>query len=145
MNFNKETATIIVEVVGVIVSAIIAPIVGWLVKAGLDSSNRLTTLELSTRTYREEFDVFKTQHQENPIRLTKVEDAIVGIHAAMERSDKRFETIMERLDQLPRLAALLDNYQQLFQMMVPRNEVDNRVRSIEDRLKQVESDVRDRR
>jgi hypothetical protein len=42
----------------------------------------------------------------------------------------------------PRLAAILHNYASSFHMVVPRPKVESRVKSMEERLQQVEDDVR---
>jgi hypothetical protein len=141
MTFDKDIASVVIGVVGILVSSLIAPVVGWLAKSGLSLSKAHTELDATVKAHLDDYDAFKLQHRDNPTRLTKVEDAIVGIQAAMERNDKQFSAIMDKLEAIPRLTTLMEQYSTL----VPRPEMEARMRAAEDRLRQVESDVRESR
>jgi hypothetical protein len=52
----------------------------------------------------------------------------------MQRSGEQFTAIMGKLEQLPRVMALLESYAQTLQSIVPRHEVEARLHNAEERL-----------
>jgi uncharacterized coiled-coil protein SlyX len=144
MQLSKDMLTATAEVIGVVVS-ILGPIVGWIAKSGLDLSRRQTELEQNVATQADDLKAYKNSLAETPTRLTKVEDAIVRIDASMAKNESQFAAIMAKLESVSRLTAMMDMYTSMIQGVVPRAEVEARVKSVEDRLRQVESDVREGR
>ena len=131
-----------VEIVSGIVTTIVAPVVGWLVRRGSQLVKQVRDLEMRERTRSGELEALKDFHNDSSTRLVRLEDAIVQINKAMERSDQQFHTIMTKLEELPRVTALMESLSITLQAVVPRNEVESRLRATEDRLRMVEQDIR---
>ncbi len=125
-------------------TTILLPVVGWLLTNGIRGIKAHTVLDLKVRDACNAIADLKTHHQANDSRLARVEDAIVGIRESSQRRDEQFAAITVKLDQLPRLTALLEGLSQSAQAIVPRSEVDSRLQAAEARLVLLERDVRDR-
>ena len=82
---------------------------------------------------------------EAALRTQKLEDAIVAIRESSQRSDERFAALSLKLDPMPRLVTMMEALTEAAKAIVPRTEVDNRLRATEERLARVELDMRDRR
>ncbi len=140
-------------VASAIATGIIAPLTVWLVQGTFKSIKKANALnikfvehkkdtEAKLSDVRKDVDVLKESCKTSDTRLVRVEDAIVDIRAAVQRSDEQFTAIMVELKQLPRVMALMESFGQSIGLIVPRAEVESRIGAAEKRLSLVEQDIR---
>lgn len=127
-----------------LVTGVLVPSVAWLMRSGARLVKRVNQLDMRLRDRLKDLDRLSESHESSVVRMTKVEEAILAIQAQLARNDVQFSQIMLKLDQLPRVVALIENYSHALESIVPRNEVEARLRSAEERLRIVENDVRER-
>ncbi len=123
-------------------TVIILPVLGWLINNGIKMLKNYTDIEGKVKDNCRDLETLKDNRHVSEARLSKVEDAIQEIRSAAQRTDEQFRSIASKLDQLPRLMALLESLSSAANTIVPRTEVDSRLRAAEDRLALLESDVR---
>lgn len=131
----------IINLVELVATAIIIPVVGWAYSKGSDLITRFNRHELCFREHEahvkerlKELDSLKASDSKNDGRFSKVEDAICHIRESLERVDNQFQTIISKLEQLPRIATLLESHAKDIDNFVPRREIESRLKATEDRL-----------
>lgn len=97
-------------VISTIITTVIAPVVAWLVRSGSRLVKRVNVLDARFRERMKDLDKVLESHETHTVRLTKVEEAIVAIQQQQARNDAQFDAIMQKLEQLPRVVALLEGY-----------------------------------
>ena len=124
---------------------IVLPVIGWLVTNGIKLLKSYTMIDAKVRDNCDSIKSLEKSHATTDARITKVEEAIHAIKDAAQRKDEQFLLITTKLDQLPALATMMNVLTQSATSIVPRSEVENRMKAAEERLGMLERDVRDRR
>ncbi len=125
--------------------ALLIPVVGWLVTNGVKTLKAFTMIDAKVRDNCESIKSLEKSHATTDARIAKLDEAIHTIKDAAQRKDEQFLLITTKLDQLPALATMMNVLTQSAQAIVPRTEVESRMRAAEGRLEMLEHDVRDRR
>jgi predicted nuclease with TOPRIM domain len=129
-------------VISLSISTVIAPFVAWLVRGGSRLIKRTTRMEVRFDERMKDLDALMEASKGTDARLIRVEDAIVDIRSASQRMDEQYAAIMGELKVLARVATLIDSLTLTVSQIVPRNEVEARLKSTEARLSLVETDIR---
>ena len=132
----------VMELISLGVTGILVPLVTWVVRNGTQLLKRVTLVEERQKERSREVEELITAGRLSDKRLTRVEDAIVEMRASAQKVDESFALIMVELKQLPRLTAMVETFAEGMRQIVPRSEVEFRMRAAEDRIRLVESDIR---
>ncbi|MFC6644130.1 hypothetical protein ACFQBQ_00695 [Granulicella cerasi] len=126
------------ELITHLTEVIIVPVVGWLATTILGLIKKTDLLELKFRDNLKDVDKLLTTQELSGTRLTKVEEAVINLEKLSERNNSQFALIMQKLEQLPRCIALLESYSNSIEHMVPRLEVEARLKNTEERIRSLE-------
>lgn len=110
MNFPLPEAPTPLSVISTIITTVIAPVVAWLVGSASRLVKRVNILDARFRERMKDLDRIIETHETHTVRLTKVEEAIVAIQQQQVRNDAQYDAINQKLEQLPRVVALLESY-----------------------------------
>ena len=135
------------SLIGLVSSAIttvVFPLFVWAVQRLASLVNQFNIMESQFNEVRQDVETLKESDKQTGDRLIPLEEAISDIAALRERTDAQLSEIKTDLKQLPRIVTLLEQYGQTLSVIVPRNEVESRLRATEDRLRMVEQDIRNR-
>lgn len=137
MLLDKSNTTPL-QVILAIITGVFAPLAAWLVRCGSHLLRRYNVLDQEMREVKADVAALQQGASAVDTRIVRVEDAIVEIRAAVQRSDQQFTAIMGELKQLPRLAAMVEAMGTQMAGMVSRHEL----AGITDRLARAEDDIR---
>jgi TolA-binding protein len=125
---------------------------GWLARHSYGLSVRFAVLESHFDEKKLDLDRVKSTQAADGIRLASTENAIQSLNRLYERMEQRFEDLAIKLDQIPRLTALLERFGPELQEAVPRHEhnqmmhqQNDRFKSIEDRLRDIDKEDRNKK
>ncbi len=130
-------------VLSLAISTVIAPTVGWMVRTGSRMAKQLDTIEARFDERMKDLDHLQHEAKGTDVRLIKVEDAIVDMRSASQRADEQYARIMQELKTLTRVDTLIDQILLAVGQIVPRAEIESRLRANEDKIERVDRDVRE--
>lgn len=125
-------------IIALTINVVVAPLVAWLVKSGRKVARKITVQGVRLNAMENQVNRLQNISDAAEPRLARLETAICNIERAAEASKDQHAAVMQELKQLPRLATMLELYSTAIAAIVPRNEVDSRVKAVEDRLTRVE-------
>jgi hypothetical protein len=136
-----------------VATAVLLPLFGWVGKEAWDfnresgvTKHRIDTNEAGLKAHvadteecfaqlrkdtQDTFAQFRKDMQDTNIRVTRTEDAAVELRGHVQRSDEQFAIILLKLEQLPRLSALLEAWSEAVKNAVPRPEMEVRISAVE--------------
>jgi len=120
-------------------TVLLVPVCGWLIKTAVKLLRQQTTIELKLNDACKDIEQLKTARTDHDSRIIKVEDAIMAIREAGKRADVMFAEIKTSLTQLTRISTLVEGLAAASMQMVPRPEVEARLKAAEERIKSLES------
>lgn len=147
-------ATNVASIAPWIITGIGAPLFVWALQNTFKTLKRFNALaikfvefrkdtEAKVSTVCKDVEALKESGKATDGKITRVEDAIIDIRAAVQRSDEQFTAIMAELKVLPTVIAKLETFSVAIAAIVPRNEVDSRIQATEHRLSLIEQrDIR---
>ena len=119
-------------------TVLLVPACGWLIKTAVKLLKQQTTVELKLHDAAKDIEQLKAARTDHDSRIIKVEDAIMAIREAGKRADAMFGEIKESLTQLTRISTLVEGLSAAYTQMLPRPEVEARLRAAEERIKSLE-------
>jgi len=119
-------------------TVILVPATGWLINNSIAVIRKQTAIELNLHDVSSDVKTLKADRTVHNDRISKVEDAIVGIKEADKRADVMFAEIKTSLTQLTRISTLVENLASASSQIVPRPEIENRLHDAIDRIKSLE-------
>ena len=119
-------------------TVILVPACGWLINSAITQVRKQTAMELNLHDVTTDVETLKADRTAHNDRISKVEDAIVGIKEADKRADVMFAEIKTSLTQLTRISTLVENLASASSQIVPRPEIENRLHDAIDRIKSLE-------
>ncbi len=119
-------------------TVILVPACGWLINNAVSQVRKQTETDLKLHDVCIDVETLKTDRTAHNDRISKVEDAIVGIKEADKRADVMFTEIKSYLFQLTRITAIVERLDGATSQIVPRPELENRMHDAIDRIKSLE-------
>ena len=110
---------------------VMATVIGWTVTNGIKMIAKYTRLEGKVVDNCKAIEHLEASTAKSDGRLTKVEEAIQVFRESSQRKDEQFATITMKLDKIPELATMMQFLTTSSQSIVPRPEVDARLRTLE--------------
>jgi len=120
-------------------TVILVPACGWLTATVVSQIRKQTETDLKLHDVCNDVETLKSDRTSHNDRISKVEDAIVGIKEADKRADVMFAEIKSYLFQLTRITAIVERLDVTTSQIVPRPELENRMHDAIDRIKSLES------
>ncbi len=111
--------------------AVLIPVVGWLVKNGISTMAKFNRIESKVTDNCKAIEHLEGETAKSDGRLGKVEEAIQVFRESSQRKDEQFATITMKLDKIPELTTMMQFLTASAASIVPRPEVDARLRAIE--------------
>ena len=119
-------------------TVILVPACGWLIKNAVTLLRKQTESDLLLHDLSKDVEQLKTARTDHDVRILKIEDAIVAIRESDQRAEVLFTEIKSSLTQLTRISTLVEGLSTASGLMVPRPEVEARLRSAEERIRTLE-------
>ena len=121
-----------------LLGTVVISVCGYLWMNGTKLLKKFNRIDLRVKDVCKDVDALKDQCKTADNRLIKIEDAISDIRSAAQRSDEQFKIITVKLETLIVGQAKLEETTKATAAIVPRQEVEARLKAHEDRLQAVE-------